>query len=71
MESVRGEWNGDVNLGDGRLEELKDQYQLRKVQCNTLGLAHPHTIVSVTTEVTAMRAELIDDLQFISKKYMK
>lgn len=64
---MRGEWNGDVNVGDGQLEELYETYQLRMVQCKTLGLTTPRTIANVTTDVNAMRKALIDDLTFISK----
>jgi len=29
MESLLGVWNGDVNLGDGKLEELRRKYDQR------------------------------------------
>ena len=29
MESMRGVWNGDVDLGDGKLKELRDIYDGR------------------------------------------
>ena len=28
-ESVKGEWSGDVDLGDGRLQEMFKEYQRR------------------------------------------
>ena len=29
MESLSGVWNGDVDLGDGKLEELRREYDQR------------------------------------------
>ena len=29
MESVKGVWNGDVDLGDGKLKELQSEYETR------------------------------------------
>ena len=29
MESMRGKWNGDVDLGDGALEKLRKEYDIR------------------------------------------
>ena len=29
QESVRGVWNGDVHLGDGQLEMLRTEYEIR------------------------------------------
>jgi len=29
MESFTGVWNGDVDLGDGKLEELRGEYNQR------------------------------------------
>lgn len=29
MESVKGVWNGDVDLGDGKLKELRSEYETR------------------------------------------
>ena len=29
MESEGGEWNGDVDLGDGKLQAMRKEYDLR------------------------------------------
>jgi len=33
QESVKGLWNGDVDLGDGKLEELRRDYDNRREDC--------------------------------------
>ncbi|KAK3748348.1 hypothetical protein QZH41_000090 [Actinostola sp. cb2023] len=33
QESVKGLWNGDVDLGDGKLEELRREYDNRREDC--------------------------------------
>lgn len=30
QESVKGKWDGDVDLGDGKLKELRAEYDTRK-----------------------------------------
>ena len=36
MESMKGVWNGDVDLGDGRLQELREVYDGRVLLVNSL-----------------------------------
>ena len=37
-ETVRGEWSGDVDLHDGQLQEMFQQYQSRLQFINKIGL---------------------------------
>lgn len=37
-ESVKGEWAGDVDLGDGRLQEMFKEYQRRLQMIAKIGL---------------------------------
>ena len=71
MESARGEWNGDVNLGDGKLEELFDLYKVRQQQCRNLGLTEPRSVQHVQHQVQETRQEIVQDAEYISNgKYM-
>ena len=36
MESMKGVWNGDVDLGDGRLQELREVYDGRVLLVGSL-----------------------------------
>ena len=39
-ESVKGKWGGDEDLGDGKLEKLKQEYDQRREFARSLGLGH-------------------------------
>lgn len=35
QESVKGKWNGDIDLGDGKLKVLRKEYDQRRSYCST------------------------------------
>ena len=45
-ESLKNEWSGDTDLGDGKLQELKKNYEKRLSVAKTFGLEkHGHKLL--------------------------
>ncbi len=67
MESVRGEWGGDVDLGDGQLqkqfEEYSDRISTVKGICRQLG--NPVERSRTILDIAVIKKHLEDDLEFI------
>ena len=59
MESVSGKWSGDVDLVDGKVEDLYQSYQSRQQLCNTLGLKEPRPMHNVKLQIHEMRDEVV------------
>ena len=61
QESLDGQWNGDVDLGDGLLESLRDAYIARMDDTSHYALENLHKILK----------DLNDDINYLSDKHKK
>ena len=64
-ESVRHEWAGDTDLGEGALQRLNDIYNKRRDFCCKLGIGARKNVL--TTDLGQLLAELDADLSFLDK----
>ena len=65
-ESVRGEWSGDIDLSDGQLQQLFQQYQGRLQFINKIGLdERDHSLI--LTDVQQVQQSLESDLEFLTE----
>lgn len=48
MESVKGVWNGDVDLGDGKLQQLRSEYENRLQVFKVLSKAESRNVLEDT-----------------------
>ena len=64
MESMRKEWNGDVNLGDGKLQVLRSQYEARLL----LAKETPKAVTRQTLEQNIIKIieDVEDDITFLA-----
>ncbi len=67
MESVRGKWSGDVDLGDGALQQLKAKLQSQLAKVEALGLVSPRSIQLVLQQLRVLKTNLAEELDFITK----
>ena len=65
--STRGEWSGDVDLNDGVLNCLYQQYKDRLKLAAVIGLREHGTQQSINFDLNKMMEQLSDDLTFIHK----
>ena len=63
VESVRGEWSGDVNLHQEVLESLRRKYQERIEFTNGIGVG---TTTAIYRDVQETKQCVIEDINFIS-----
>jgi len=42
QESVKGKWDGDIDLGDGKLQEMQAEYDTRKTEACIKGAKSQH-----------------------------
>ena len=67
MESVDGKWKGDIDLNDGELQALYQDYQDKQKVCASLGLEEPRSISSIQFQIEYVRKEILrPDMEFIS-----
>ena len=66
MESVHGIWNGDVDLADGKVQELYQMYRDRQTSCNELGPKEPRSLQNIKTQIQNKRIEVKHDMEFLS-----
>ena len=64
-ESVKGEWSGDVDLGDGRLQEMFKEYQRRLQMIARIGLKDRRESSVIVADLTQEYALLGNDLEFL------
>ena len=65
-ESVRGEWCGDIDLSDGQLQQMFQQYQGRLQFINKIGLdERDHSLI--LTDVQQVQQSLESDLEFLTE----
>lgn len=65
--STRGEWSGDVDLNDGVLNCLYQEYKDRLKLAAVIGLREHGTQQSINFDLNKMMEQLSDDLIFIHK----
>ena len=61
-ESVRGEWNGDVDLNDGMLKREFAAYKQRTLEISKLGLQN-----STKNDLMKERNRIEEDIRFMIK----
>ena len=69
QESTRGEWNGDVDLGDGKLHQLRLLYDQRRaplMSCSALS-----TRDDLEVAITSIIADLGQDIAFLADGLLK
>ena len=64
-ESVKGEWSGDVDLGDGRLQEMFKEYQRRLQMIARIGLKDRRESSVIVADIKQEYALLGNDLEFL------
>lgn len=64
--SVKDVWNGDVNLNDGKLDTLREQYESR---LNWMNSIHTLNNANLETGVQQLKIELEYDCQFLEKGF--
>lgn len=62
-ESVSGEWSGDVDLGNGHLQDMFKQYQRRLQMIRNIGLKDRTERIHIATD---LQQDLLEsDLEFL------
>ena len=64
-ESVKHVWSGDVDLVDGKLQELYDEYLKRRSFVEGLGLGGRQGQWDVSNDLVAIESQLTSDMDFI------
>lgn len=71
QESVRREWNGDVDLLDGKLQDIRREYEARISSCETISKANDISTEDLVTAFTALIAALEEDITFLDDGLQK
>ena len=66
-ESVKGEWSGDVDMSDGKLQSLYEQYCGRIKSASLLGCPNPADREAMIKCLCQEKKSLETDLDFISE----
>ena len=64
-ESVKGQWSGDVDLNDGKLNSLYQAYQQRLQRISGISLKNRSSVDLNEADLNAVFANLKGDLKFI------
>ena len=71
QESLRREWNGDVDLLDGKLQDIRREYEGRISSCETItkdnNIRREDLVISFGALITA----LADDIAFLNDGLQK
>ena len=65
-ESVRYIWSGDVDLADGKLQALYDEYLRRRMFVEGLGLDGRQGRWDISTDLLTIASQLTADMDFIA-----
>lgn len=65
-ESMRHDWSGDVDLGDGELPALYAEYMKRRVFIQSIGLEGRDELWDISIDLHSLESELSQDIQFIT-----
>ena len=71
LESLRREWNGDVDLMDGKLETLRREYEARIAACETIAKSNNISKEELGIAYTALIATLEEDVAFLNSGLQK
>lgn len=76
MESVKGVWNGDVDLGDGKLQQLRSEYENRLQVFKVLSKAESRNVLEDTLrrrldELNVDKTVLLNGLSVAIEDYRK
>ena len=63
-ESVRREWSGDVDLGDGQVKQLHDTYLNRLKFIKSIGLGQ--SVEHARQDLVHLGSDMKEDLTFLS-----
>ena len=66
-ESMRGEWSGDVDLNDGQLQQLFQQYQSHMEFIKTIGLNDRRDHSCIISDLLLEIESLKNDVEFLSQ----
>ena len=71
QESLRREWNGDVDLLDGKLQDIRREYEGRISSCETItkdnNIRREDLVISFAALITALE----DDIAFLNDGLQK
>lgn len=65
MESMRHEWSGDVDLGDGQLPALHQQYMAQLDFVKGIGLNRRQPSAQIVKDLTQLMTTLQNDAEFL------
>ena len=68
MESMRGKWNGDVDLGDGALQELRKKYDERQKDITALA-DKEQSRENLVYKLSGCIETISDDVTFLNKGF--
>lgn len=68
MESMRGKWNGDVDLGNGALEKLRKEYDERLKDITAL-TEKEQTKENLICKLSKCAKELSNDVNFLTENF--
>ena len=71
QESVRREWNGDVDLLDGKLQDIRREYEARISSCEIISKANDISTEDLVAAFTALIAALEEDIIFLDDGLQK
>ena len=66
-ESVRGEWNGDVDLNDGAVSHLYNEYKQHLDFVTSIGREKRSDRVSVKKDLCQLKQHMVEDIEFVTK----
>ena len=65
-ESMTHVWSGDVDLADGKLQSLYDEYIERRKFVERLGLDGRQGRWDINIDLATLKSQLKDDMEFIT-----
>ena len=66
--SVSGTWSGDVDLGDGALESLRERYQAQIQLVKSIGVHNRQADSIILKDLQDTEQIVLQDTDFISKR---
>ena len=63
---MRGEWSGDIDLNDGQLQQMFEQYQSRLQFISAIGLDERRDHGLILTDLKQENQSLENDLEFLA-----
>ena len=63
---MRGEWSGDIDLNDGKLSNLYQNFKDRMKAASEIGLKENGTQQAIESDLTSSLRQLDDDVIFLN-----